>query len=278
MSFESTAIAMNHSRAKGTARTVLFGIASHDGDGGSFPSKPTLAVYANVTEGNVGNAIKQLVALGEIRVHVNAGGYLDTPEHMRSNKYEFLLQCPPACDGSKQHRIICYLCGKSVPADRRHQGTHRHCERLSRRDVHPDVAPAAVPRGGTPVGALPDLVDEGQVPAGGIGNEGGSDSIPLGGTRYPHQVSETTPKPKQPPHTPKSISSSSERAREATPDVVDDGLRCPGRWKRDDPTTHELGRHGKCLHCAQQVVESPNGGLRELSAEVMRATPWAVAS
>lgn len=104
MSYEASAIAFNHSRATGTARLVLLGIASHDGDGGSWPSIATLARYANVTPRNVRKALAQLESLHEIRRHVQQGGTAHMSEYERPNLYEFTLTCPPDCDGTKRHR------------------------------------------------------------------------------------------------------------------------------------------------------------------------------
>lgn len=95
---------MRHSRATGTARLVLWGIASHDGDGGAWPSIATLSIYANVHPRNVQRALEKLVELGEIRRLPHAGGSASTPDHLRPNLYEFLLKCPAHCDGSKNHR------------------------------------------------------------------------------------------------------------------------------------------------------------------------------
>jgi hypothetical protein len=105
MSFESLAIAMNHSRSTGTARLVLLGIANHDGDGGAWPSRDTLAKYAGITDhGAVRKAVNRLVALNEVRRHENAGGSPDVPDYLRPNRYDFLLRCPEWCDRSSQHR------------------------------------------------------------------------------------------------------------------------------------------------------------------------------
>lgn len=104
MSAEALAIALHHSKAKGTAKLVLLGIANHDGDGGSWPSVATLAKYANVDARSVQRAIETLVSLREIRRLYNAGGSAKTPEHLRPNLYEILLGCPSHCDGTKAHR------------------------------------------------------------------------------------------------------------------------------------------------------------------------------
>jgi hypothetical protein len=105
MSIESVAIALHHSRSAGTAKLVLIGIANHDGDGGSFPKVATLAKYANVHPRNVVKALNTLGALGEIVIHQSAGGTTKTPETLRPNLYEFILECPPDCDRTKNHRL-----------------------------------------------------------------------------------------------------------------------------------------------------------------------------
>ena len=104
MSIESVAIALHHSRATGTAKLVLIGIANHDGDGGAWPSVATLAKYAGVTPRNVQQAVKKLVELREVIRITQAGGTTETPNHMRPNRYHFTLQCPPDCDRTSRHR------------------------------------------------------------------------------------------------------------------------------------------------------------------------------
>ncbi len=92
------AIALRHSRAKGTAKVVMIGIANHDGDGGSWPSIDTLADYANVDPRSVQRAIDQLEKLGEVRRIVQGGGTHLTADAHRPNLYEVLLRCPVDCD------------------------------------------------------------------------------------------------------------------------------------------------------------------------------------
>lgn len=107
MSIESLSIAINHSRAQGTARLVLIGIANHDGDGGAWPSVATLKRYAGgIDKRNVQRAIEKLEELGEIRRKIQAGGTPEMIDALRPNFYEFLLQCPPHCDRSSNHRDI----------------------------------------------------------------------------------------------------------------------------------------------------------------------------
>lgn len=104
MSVEQLAVVFHHSRATGTEKVVLIGIANHDGDAGSWPSIGTLAKYARVTERSVQKAIKALQLLGEIRVHTQAGGDHRTRGGYRTNRYEILLRCPDTCDRSSRHR------------------------------------------------------------------------------------------------------------------------------------------------------------------------------
>lgn len=104
MSVEHLAAALHHSRAKGTAKLVLLGIANHAGDGGAWPSVATLARYANVTTRNVTKALASLQSLGEIRIHYQAGGLADMADHRRPNRYDVLVSCPPWCDKTPNHR------------------------------------------------------------------------------------------------------------------------------------------------------------------------------
>lgn len=104
MSVESMAIALHHSRAKGTARLVLVGIANHDGDGGAWPSVATLAKYAACSTRQVQRCIAELVRLGEIDVKYQQGGTQETPDEMRPNRYTVLLRCPGDCDRTSKHR------------------------------------------------------------------------------------------------------------------------------------------------------------------------------
>lgn len=104
MSVESLAIAMHHSKAKGTTKLVLLGIANHDGDGGAWPSVATLARYANCKARQVQYAIDTLIKLGEIRRDLQGGGDNRMQDHLRPNRYHFILRCPPNCDRTKQHR------------------------------------------------------------------------------------------------------------------------------------------------------------------------------
>jgi len=113
MSIESVAIALHHSRARGTAKLVLLGIANHDGDGGAFPKVATLAKYANVHPRRVVDALNTLGELGEIIIYQKEGGTLRTPDALRPNRYEFVLTCPEDCDRTKAHRVTGERIGRS---------------------------------------------------------------------------------------------------------------------------------------------------------------------
>ena len=104
MSVEAISDVLWHSKATGTAKVVLIGIANHHGDGGAWPSEATLARYAGVDPRNVRKALRQLEALGELRVIIQGGGSRHTKRGQRPNRYELLVHCPPWCDGSRQHR------------------------------------------------------------------------------------------------------------------------------------------------------------------------------
>ena len=98
------AIALHHSRAKGTAKLVLVGIANHDGDGGAWPSVKTLAKYASCSVSQVQRSLADLERLGEIRRDIQAGGDHTFASHERPNRYHVLLTCPHDCDRTRNHR------------------------------------------------------------------------------------------------------------------------------------------------------------------------------
>lgn len=104
MSVESLAIVLHHSRARGTAKLVLIGIANHDGDGGAWPSVATLAKYANVHPRKVREALGRLRDLGELIVLTQQGGMADHDDALRPNLYRLVVCCPGECDRTPQHR------------------------------------------------------------------------------------------------------------------------------------------------------------------------------
>ncbi len=104
MSIEAMALVLHHSRARGTAKLVLLGIANHQGDGGAYPTIPTLGRYANCDDRSVQRAIAKLVSTGELVVELQAGGDRDCPDELRPNRYDVRVACPPWCDRTHQHR------------------------------------------------------------------------------------------------------------------------------------------------------------------------------
>jgi hypothetical protein len=105
MSIESLAIAMNHSKSTGNIRCVLYAIANNDGEGGSWPSVSTISRRCGgLHPRNVQRAIERLEDLGEIRRVIQAGGTPEMDNARRPNRYLFLLQCPPYCDRTTNHR------------------------------------------------------------------------------------------------------------------------------------------------------------------------------
>jgi len=104
VSLEAMAIVLHHSRARGSAKVILLGIANHAGDGGSWPTVRTLAKYANCDRSTVQRAITRLRSLGEIHVDVQGGGTVDYDDELRPNRYDILLECPATCDRTMHHR------------------------------------------------------------------------------------------------------------------------------------------------------------------------------
>jgi hypothetical protein len=105
VSIEAIAVCLHHSRASGTDKLVLLGIANHEGDGGAWPSVGTLARYANCTERNVQRSIANLIELGEVQVERQAGGNDGTRQDRRPNLYRVTVRCPGSCDGTSRHRV-----------------------------------------------------------------------------------------------------------------------------------------------------------------------------
>lgn len=141
MSVEALALALHHSNAKGATKIVLLGIANHAGDGGSWPSVPTLAAYANVSDRQVQTSIDQLIKTGELRRDVQAGGLRNMADFDRPNLYHLTLSCPVNCDGTTAHRVSCVSCGKALrPRERRLRTLYCH-----RPECHPDPVKSSSP-------------------------------------------------------------------------------------------------------------------------------------
>jgi hypothetical protein len=101
LSAEATTAVLHHSKAEGTAKLVLWGIANHHSDAGAWPSIATLAKYAKVSERRVQQIIRDLEKLGEIVIEEQGG--FGTSQY-KTNRYHILIQCPADCDGSLNHK------------------------------------------------------------------------------------------------------------------------------------------------------------------------------
>ena len=101
MSAEAVTVVLHHSKAEGTAKLVLWGIANHHSDHGAWPSIATLAKYANIKERRVQQIIRELAAIGEIAIEEQGG--LGQRQY-KTNRYHILIQCPRDCDGSLNHK------------------------------------------------------------------------------------------------------------------------------------------------------------------------------
>jgi hypothetical protein len=104
MSIEALSMVLNHSKALGSPKVVLLGIANHlgpDATEGAWPSQKRLAEYANLSERGVQKCVDKLVKSGELRVEV-AGGH--SRNQYRPNRYWITIECPDNCDKSMSHR------------------------------------------------------------------------------------------------------------------------------------------------------------------------------
>lgn len=98
MSVEKISLVLNHSKARGTQKLVLIGIANHHGDEGAWPSVATLARYANLSERRVQQTIRELESMGEIRIEKNAGSGF---RQYKTNRYWILTEAPEDSSGVK---------------------------------------------------------------------------------------------------------------------------------------------------------------------------------
>jgi hypothetical protein len=104
MSIEALSMVLNHSKAIGSQKVVLLGIANHlgpDANEGAWPSQKRLADYSNMSERGVQKCIDKLVASGELKVEVAAG---HSRNQYKPNRYWITIECPPDCDRSMSHR------------------------------------------------------------------------------------------------------------------------------------------------------------------------------
>lgn len=97
MSIEAMTAVLHHSRATGSAKLLLLGIANHQGDSGAWPSIQTLTKYTGSSKRYVQKMILELVELGDLAV--------DYQDGIRgTNRYWVTVTCPEDCDRSTAHR------------------------------------------------------------------------------------------------------------------------------------------------------------------------------
>lgn len=103
MSVEAITVVLNHSKAKGSQKLVLLGIANHHSDEGAWPAVATLARYANLTERRVQQMIRELAAMGELQIDEQGGG---GNRRYKTNRYWILATCPENCTGFPKHQGV----------------------------------------------------------------------------------------------------------------------------------------------------------------------------
>jgi hypothetical protein len=100
MSVEAITVVLNHSRARGSEKLVLIGIANHHGDHGAWPSVDTLTRYTNLSERRVQQTLVKLAELGELVIEKGGGAGVGK---YKTNKYWITLKCPANCEGFPNH-------------------------------------------------------------------------------------------------------------------------------------------------------------------------------
>jgi len=98
MSVEAISKVLNYSKAKGSQKLVLIGIANHHGDEGAWPAIKTLARYANLSERRVQQMIRELEAMGELRIEECKGSGF---RQYKTNRYWILTEAPEETPGVK---------------------------------------------------------------------------------------------------------------------------------------------------------------------------------
>jgi len=91
LSVEAISKVLNYSKAKGSQKLVLIGIANHHGDEGAWPSIKTLARYSNLSERRVQQMIRELAEMGELKIEECQGGGF---RQYKTNRYWILTETP----------------------------------------------------------------------------------------------------------------------------------------------------------------------------------------
>jgi hypothetical protein len=118
MSFESAAKALQVQGLKSSAKLVLIGIASHEGDGGSWPSLATLATYAGVNVRSAKRLVRDLEDGGYIDVILNGGGTQHTRNDRRPNRYTTTIERGVKRNTKIERGVMCEPDGVSPVIER----------------------------------------------------------------------------------------------------------------------------------------------------------------
>lgn len=109
MTYEDVQRVLYHSRAQGTAKVLLLGIADHVGVAGAWPSSVRLGFLANVKDdSHVRRLVRDLEALGELTILRRPG---------RSSQYVLTCPCPPECSEIRGHALV-HSRGPQTPTTR----------------------------------------------------------------------------------------------------------------------------------------------------------------
>ena len=95
-----------HSRAIGTTKLVLMGIAYHTGrdrSQGCWPSRTTLAAYAGVSVRQVSRSLDQLVELGELVIESRGSWKRGSAD--LTNLYFLQNLCSDSCESHKHEMV-----------------------------------------------------------------------------------------------------------------------------------------------------------------------------
>ena len=103
MSIEAMSLVLHHSKASGSAKIILLGIANHQGDAGAWPAVATLAKYANIHPDNVTKHLTKLVEMGEVEREIMGGA---KTQKGATNRYQVTITCPENCDRSMNHKLL----------------------------------------------------------------------------------------------------------------------------------------------------------------------------
>jgi hypothetical protein len=160
VSVEAIAMALHHSKAQTAAEMmVLIGVANHDGDGGAWPTVNTLSNYARISHRHVQRILTVLEQRGDIERDVQSGGTAEVAHYDRPNLYHFKVRCPPHCDRTTNHKLICATCKKPLPKALANELFHPKCVPADR-VTSTSPGDTQVTRGVTPTSPKPSLEPE----------------------------------------------------------------------------------------------------------------------